>query len=62
MNQAANAGRRKIAPSTLTRNMNDSNTPMSAWNFSGAKAQVQTPMDMVTAVNTAAVPRWHMAS
>ncbi|MNG35533.1 hypothetical protein D3C84_1222960 [compost metagenome] len=61
MNQAASAGSRKIAPSTLTRNMNDSSTPMSAWNLSGANAQVQTPMDMVKAVNTAAVPRWHMA-
>ncbi len=30
---------------------------MSAWNFSGAKAQVPTPTDMVNAVNRAAVPR-----
>ena len=62
MNQAASAGSRMIAPNTLTRNMKASSTPMSAWNLRAAKAQVHTPMDMVSAVNTAAVPRWHMAS
>ena len=41
----------------LTKNMNDSNRPMSAWNLRGENTQLPTPMDIVTAVNAAAAPR-----
>ncbi len=34
---------------------------MSAWNLSAEKDQVPTPMPIVTAVNTAAVPRLRSA-
>ncbi|EDS99567.1 hypothetical protein BamIOP4010DRAFT_6915 [Burkholderia ambifaria IOP40-10] len=35
---------------------------MSTWNFSAENAHVPTPMNIVTAVNSAAVPRWRIAS
>ena len=54
---ASKAGSRKTAPSMLTKNMNDSSTPMSAWNLSAEKTQLPTPIAIVTAVNAAAAPR-----
>ena len=42
--------------------MKASRTPMSAWNLSAENAHVPTPMVMVTAVNTMAVPRSSSAS
>jgi Double zinc ribbon/Adenylate and Guanylate cyclase catalytic domain len=60
--QHAIAGSSITAPSALTRNMKASRTPMSAWNLSAESAQVPTPIVMVTAVNTIAVPRSFSAS
>jgi hypothetical protein len=42
--QTAKAGSNKIAPNMFMRNMNVSRMPMSAWNWSGEKIQVATPM------------------
>ena len=60
--QHAIAGSRNTAPSMFTKNIKASKMPMSAWNFSAENAQVPTPIDMVTPVKTAAVPRWRSAS
>ena len=37
-------GSNTMAPSMFTRNMNVSRMPMSAWNLSGAKIHVPTPI------------------
>ena len=46
----------------FTRNMKASSRPMSACSFSAESVQVPTPMAIVIAVNTAALPRWRIAA
>ena len=52
----ANAGKVVIAHIILTKNINVSNDPISAWNFNAEKDQVDTPTASVIAVNTTAAP------
>ena len=52
----ARAGSNRMAPSMLTRNMKVSRIPMSAWNLSGEKIQVATPIASVTPVKTTPLP------
>jgi hypothetical protein len=44
------AGNRRMAPNIFTRNMKVNSMPMSAWNLSGEKIHVTTPIANVTPV------------
>ena len=58
----AMAGNTVTAMIMLVMNMKKSKSPMSAWNLSAEKTQVETPIAIVSATNTTAIPVSYMVS